>query len=195
MKGMQSGGIIPVIKHFPGHGDTSVDSHIGLPVVNKDLSSLRAFELAPFTNAIKSNADAVMAAHILLPKIDPDNPASFSKAIITDLLRNELGFNGIVITDDMTMGAIVKNYSLDNAAVKSINAGSDIILVAHDYNYEIKAINALKKAAVDNVITQDRINESVYRILKLKTKYNLNDTAIESVDVEDINQKIDSALK
>lgn len=195
MNGMQSGGIIPVIKHFPGHGDTSVDSHIGLPVVNKDLSSLKAFELAPFTNAIKSNADAVMAAHILLPKIDPNNPASFSKAIITDLLRNELGFNGVVITDDMTMGAVVKNYRLDNAAIKSINAGSDIILVAHDYNYELKVINALKKAAVDNVITQDRINESVYRILKLKTKYNLNDAAIESVDVDDINQKIDSALK
>lgn len=195
MKGIQSGDVIPVIKHFPGHGDTSVDSHKELPVINKDLNKLETSELIPFSNAIKNNADAVMIAHILLPQIDAKNPASLSETIVTDILRHNLNFKGVVITDDITMGAIIKNYNLDDAAVKAINAGNDIVLVAHDYNYEIKVFNALKKAVKDNQITEDRIDESVYRILKLKNKYNLNNNTISSVNISTINQKISSVLK
>ncbi|MFU0825613.1 beta-N-acetylhexosaminidase [Clostridium sp.] len=194
MKGIQSENVISVVKHFPGHGDTSVDSHIGLPSVNNDLKRLEEFELIPFKNAIENKADAVMIAHILLPKIDEKNPSSMSKTIITDILRNNLKFNGVVITDDMTMGAITKNYDINDAAVKSIKAGSDIVLICHGYDNEIKVINSLKNAVLKGEITEERIDESVYRILKLKEKYDLKDEIIKSVDVEKINNDIRSLL-
>lgn len=194
MKGMQSKKIIPVIKHFPGHGDTSIDSHLELPSVNNDLDRLRNFELIPFSKAIRNNADAVMVAHILLPKIDSGNPATFSKTIITDILRNDLNFNGIVITDDMEMRAISKNFNIEDASIKSIIAGSDIILVCHTYNKQVAVINALKNAVENNKISEERIDESVYRILKLKQKYNLTNQSIKSINVEDLNDKINSIL-
>jgi len=194
MKGIQSGGIISVVKHFPGHGDTSVDSHIGLPTVYKDLKQLKSFELIPFQEAIKNNADVVMIAHILLNKIDAQNPASLSKTIITDILRGELNFEGVVITDDMTMGAVTNNYEIDNGAVKAIKAGSDIALVCHGYENGRSVINGIKQAVEDGIIPKERIDESVYRILKLKQKYNLTDDTIESIDIEKINNKISSIL-
>lgn len=194
MKGMQSKNIISVVKHFPGHGDTSVDSHVGLPVINNDADRLKGFELVPFANAIQNNTDGIMIAHILLPKIDSDNPASMSKTIITDMLRDEMDFKGIVITDDMTMGAIVKNYNIGEAAVRSINAGSDIILVCHGFDNQVAVIDALRKAASDGRITQKRIDESLYRIIKLKNKYMLADKPSEPADVSNINQHIKSVL-
>lgn len=194
MKGIQSGGIIPVVKHFPGHGDTSVDSHVGLPSVDHDMSRLKSFELIPFDAAIKNGADAVMVAHILLTKIDPAYPASMSKTIITDILRNQMKFNGVVITDDMTMGAIVKNYEISAAAVKSVSAGSDIVLVSRGYDDEVKVIGALKNAVENGTIPESRIDESVYRILKLKAKYKLNDTFINYIDVKKINSDINAVL-
>ncbi|MPN25095.1 Beta-hexosaminidase [bioreactor metagenome] len=194
MKGIQEENVIPVVKHFPGHGDTSVDSHVGLPTVNSDLDRLQNFELIPFAKAIENDADMVMIAHILLSKIDSENPSSMSKTIITDILRNNLKFDGVVITDEMTMGAIIKNYSLNEAAVKSVSAGTDIILVGHGYNNEIGVINALKSAVSKGEISQERIDESVYRILKLKEKYNLKDEIINSVDVNKINNKIKTLL-
>jgi len=134
MKGIQSENIIPVVKHFPGHGDTSVDSHLGLPSVTNDLKRLKSLELIPFIEVIKNNADAVMISHILLPKIDSENPSSLSKIIITNILRDDLNFNGVIITDDMTMGAIVKNYNIGEATVKSVKAETDIVLVCHGYD-------------------------------------------------------------
>lgn len=194
MEGLIQNNIVPVVKHFPGHGDTSVDSHIGLPVVNKDLTELNDFELIPFKEAIKNNVDAIMVSHILLNKIDSTSPSSMSKAVITDILRENLKFPGVIITDDMTMGAIVKYYDIGDAAVKSINAGSDIILVCHDYNNTLKVINSLKTAAQNKIITAQRINESVYRILKLKEKYNINNDTISSVNIDEINNKIKNLL-
>ncbi|MBU3144118.1 beta-N-acetylhexosaminidase [Clostridium sp. CF012] len=195
MKGIQSQNIIPVVKHFPGHGDTSVDSHMGLPSVNNDLKRLKSFELIPFEQAIKNNADAVMIAHILLPKIDSENPSSLSKIIITDILRSNLKFKGVIITDDMTMGAIVKNYNIGEAAVKSVKAGTDIVLVCHGYDNEVEVINALKNSLLKGEVSESRIDESVYRILSLKQKYKLKDEIIKSVNVEGINNKINEVLK
>ena len=195
MKGIKSGNVIPVVKHFPGHGDTSVDSHMGLPTVNADLKRLHGFELIPFASAIKNNADAVMIAHILLPKVDGENPSSLSKIIITGILRKELNFNGIIITDDMTMGAIVKNYNIGEAAIKSVVAGTDIVLVCHGYDNEVAVINALKNAVSKGDIKVENIDQSVYRILSLKQKYNLKDEIINSIDVNDINNKINKLLK
>ncbi|BDR67893.1 beta-N-acetylhexosaminidase [Clostridium tetani] len=192
MEGLRDGNIIPVVKHFPGHGDTSVDSHVGLPLINHDMKRLKEFDLIPFKEAINNNADVVMISHILLPKIDSSYPATMSKTIITDVLRNDLKFNGVVVTDDMTMGAITKNYNISNAAIKSINAGSDIILICHGYDNEMSTINSIKEAVKNNIITEDRINESVYRILKLKEKYKISNDTVDNIDVDKINSEIKS---
>jgi len=194
MKGIQSGGIISVVKHFPGHGDTSVDSHLGLPQVNHDLNRLKGFELVPFNAAIKNNADGVMIAHILLSKIDPQNPASMSRTIITDLLRGQMKFSGVVFTDDMTMGAIVKNYDIGAAAIKAVNAGADVVLVCRGYRDETAVLDALRNAAAAGAIPVGRIDESVYRILKLKRKYNLADSRKAQLDVNRINSEISKVL-
>lgn len=194
MLGLQSGNVIPVVKHFPGHGDTSVDSHKGLPSVNNDLKRLESLELVPFEQAIKNNVDVIMIAHILLPKIDKENPSSMSKTIITDILRVKLNFNGVVITDDMTMGAIVKNYNIGEAAVKSVSAGTDIVLVCHGYENEVAVISAIKSAISNGHISEQRIDESVYRILKLKQSYELKDEIKSSIDVNKINARMKSVL-
>ncbi|MGI6406412.1 MAG: beta-N-acetylhexosaminidase [Syntrophaceticus sp.] len=190
MKGIQSQNVISVVKHFPGHGDTSVDSHVGLPSVDHDLDRLKSFELKPFASAIQNGADAVMIAHISLPKIDANHPASLSQTVITDILRNELQFDGVVLTDDMTMGAIVNNYDLGEAAVESINAGSDIVLVCHSLENEKQVIDALTSAVETDTIPIERVNESVYRILKLKQKYRLTDQPADSVDIDEINSAV-----
>jgi beta-N-acetylhexosaminidase len=195
MKGLQSQSKVSVVKHFPGHGDTSVDSHVGLPVVQHDLNRLRKLELIPFAEAIKNKADAVMVAHILLPKIDAKNPASFSKAIITGILRNELGFQGLVISDDMTMGAIAKNYELGEAAVKAVQAGVDVVLVGHKYEKEVRVILALRQAVKDKRISMEQLDTSVTHILMLKSKYGISDQLTAEPNVAKLNAEVDKVLK
>ncbi len=194
MNGIQDGGIISVVKHFPGHGDTAVDSHLGLPSLEHDMDRLQSVELMPFKKAIECGADAVMAGHILFHTIDAVNPASLSRTIITDILRKDLGYDGVVITDDMTMGAIVQHYELTEAAVEAVNAGCDIVLVCHGYQNEAAVLEALKAAVHNGTISQERIDESVYRILELKGKYAVNDACIDSVNVEKINVAIRAVL-
>lgn len=194
MKGIQNKDVISVIKHFPGHGDTSVDSHLGLPKVDKGLEGLENFELKPFKGAIEDGADAIMISHILFPQIDDENPASLSHSIITNILRDKMNFEGIVITDDLTMGAIIDNYSIEEAVIKAVIAGSDIVLVCHDYDKEFAAIKALKDAVKDGVISEARIDESVYRILKLKKEYELNNNTIENINIDAINKKTSDIL-
>lgn len=194
MKGIKEQCVIPVVKHFPGHGDTSVDSHIGLPILNHPLQRLKDFELVPFDEAIKNGADVVMVAHILIADIDADNPSSLSKAVITDLLRHHMNFDGVVISDDLTMGAITENMDLGQAAIKAVNAGSDIILVCHGYHDQIAIIKALKTAVEQGDISRQRIDQSVYRIISLKQKYKLNDNFIQSIDVEKINNETNKIL-
>lgn len=194
MKGLQSENVIPVIKHFPGHGDTSVDSHISLPIVNNSLSRLNNFELIPFKSAINNGADVVMVSHILLPKIDSKYPASLSSKITTDLLRKDLKFNGVIVTDDMTMGAITENYDIGYASVKALLAGSDIILVCHDYNNVNKVIESIKIAIKNNTLSEQRIDQSLYRILSLKQKYKLNNTKITNLNISNINSYIQKIL-
>lgn len=195
MKGIEKQGVIPVVKHFPGHGDTSVDSHLGLPVVDHDLTRLRSLELIPFENAISEGADVVMIAHLLMPKLDPDHPASFSKIIINDLLREELGYQDVIITDDMTMGAIAEHYEIGDAAVQFIQAGGNIVLIGHDYKKEKAVIEALTEAVDKGNITEEMLDERVYGILKLKQKYNLNDDPAKGPNVKEVNADISSLLK
>lgn len=198
MRGMSDNGIISVVKHFPGHGDTVVDSHKALPKVETTLERLRNVELVPFQRAIDEGADAVMVAHILFPALDPDYPSSMSKAIITDLLRNDMQFDGVVITDDLTMGAIANDYTIPEAAVQSFIAGSDLLLIVNGYDNQINTVNALVKAIEAGEITEERLNESVRRILTLKERYDVSDDVKESVDVEKLNdlyQKLIIRLK
>jgi len=178
MQGLQEGGTIAVVKHFPGHGDTSVDSHLALPSVPKTIEQLEELEWVPFRAAIQEGADAVMIAHILFPSIDPEYPSSLSKAVITDLLRGELEFDGVVITDDMTMGAIARNYGIEEAALHSFLAGSDLILVAHGYDTARKVYDRLLQAAKDGELQESRLDESLRRIISLKQKYGLSDAPV-----------------
>lgn len=192
MKGIAEAGVIPVVKHFPGHGDTSVDSHLELPVVNKTAAGLAKLEWLPFQAAIQEQADAVMVAHILYPKLDPDKPASLSKPIIGELLRDQMGFDGVVITDDLTMGAITDHYTLAAAAVDTVLAGSDILLIAHEYKNEQAARQALLASVKDGTIAETRIDESVYRILALKQKFKLSDKPLPVPDLTELNRDIKS---
>ncbi|WP_226671924.1 beta-N-acetylhexosaminidase [Rossellomorea aquimaris] len=192
MKGIQSQGVISTIKHFPGHGDTSVDSHLALPVVNKSLQELEDMELIPFKRAIDDGADLIMVAHILLPRLDDTYPSSLSETIVTDLLRNKLKYKGVVITDDMTMKAVADNYGMGESAVQAVKAGSDLVLIAHDAQKAVTAMEALKSAIQNGDISEERINESVKRIIQLKQSYSLEDTHTDEVELREINHSIDA---
>lgn len=195
MKGIQSEGVVSVVKHFPGHGDTSTDSHLQLPIVDKTLEELQSLELIPFSKAIDNGADVVMTAHILLPEIDDSYPSTMSEAIITGLLREQLNYDGVVISDDMTMDAISNNYDIGNATVQSVKAGSDIILIAHEYKNVMDSIQAIKSAVKDGEISEESINKSVSRIIALKRKYELNDNRIELGNVGQLNDQIKQTLE
>ena len=171
--GMQEENIIPVYKHFPGHGDTAADSHVELPVVNKTKEELYQNELIPFKNAIDDGAQAIMVAHIALPNVTGNYlPATLSKEVITDILRNELKFDGVVITDAINMGALANNYNLEEICEYSINAGADCLLMPKN---PVETVNTIEKLINENRISEEKINEAVTRILKLKYKNKLDE--------------------
>lgn len=173
MEGIEDADIIPVVKHFPGHGDTEVDSHYGLPIVYKTLEELRNFEFIPFVKAIESGCDVIMVSHIILNEVDSSNPASLSKIVISDLLRKDMGFDKVVIIDDMSMGAITSIMSIEEACIKSIEAGCDILLLGNAYEEIEQVINSIKLKLYNGEISEEQINKSVKRILELKKKYNM----------------------
>ena len=192
---MMDQGVIPAVKHFPGHGDTAVDSHVGLPVVDKSPEELEETELIPFRAAIQSagtdgQVPAVMVAHILLTQLDPERPACLSPAVVTGLLREELGFAGAVLTDDLTMGAVTQSYGLGEAAVLAVEAGCDILLVCHGQDSVPAVRTALLEAVASGRITAERLDESVYRILRLKTEYALTNEPVSPPDLEALNAQI-----
>ena len=193
MEGIRDGGIIPVVKHFPGHGDTDVDSHYGLPIVTKTLDELNSLEFIPFKEAINNGADVVMISSIILSSIDSENPSTMSEKVMTDILRGDLGFDGVIATDDMTMAAIMDNYNLTDAVVMSIKSGADLVLVCHGYDNILNSILAVKDAVNSGIISEERIDESVDSILKLKEKYNVSNDAINTeIDINGINNEIKS---
>ena len=156
------------IKHFPGHGDTNSDTHTGFAETLKNWEELKECEMIPFIDGINSKTDMVMAAHISVPNVTgTDIPASLSEEIVTNKLRNELGFDGVIITDSMEMGAVTDRYSSSEAAVKAISAGVDIILMPENYE---DAFNGIREALNEGIISEERIDESLMRILKLKNK-------------------------
>lgn len=196
----EQGGVIPVVKHFPGHGDTSVDSHVALPVVDKSLEELWQSELVPFNMTLNQedyfgaqagpSAPAVMVAHILLSQVDPDYPASLSHRVVTGLLREEMGFDGVVCTDDLTMGAVSNTYGMGEAAVLAVEAGCDLLLVCHGADNLTAARDALLEAADSGRLSPERLDESVKRILSLKTEYGLTNDPVDTPDVDALNARI-----
>ncbi|SDX47318.1 beta-N-acetylhexosaminidase [Marininema mesophilum] len=182
MRGFRDGNVLSVVKHFPGHGDTSTDSHIGLPTVDQPYSRLNNVELRPFKAAIKADADAIMSAHITFPAIDPTPglPGTLSKKVLTGLLRERLGYQGVIITDDMEMGAIIKNYGTAEATVRAVKAGADLILISHDLTRQEQSINAVLNAVHKGIISEKRINDSLRRILKMKAKKLDKDAIVKS---------------
>ena len=164
VEGFHQGGAACTLKHFPGHGDTSADSHYGSVYVHKTLEELRQGELLPFQAGIDAGADAVVMGHLILDQID-DQPALFSYALVTGLLREEMGFAGVVITDGLQMQAMTDHYSSGEIAVGAVKAGVDILLCPKKLD---EAVTALTAAVESGEITEERIDESVLRILRLK---------------------------
>ena len=168
VKGLQDAGIEATLKHFPGHGDTTEDSHSGYANSYKNLDELRECELKPFQAGIKADVSLVMVGHISLPDVlDSQIPASLSSEIVQNLLRDELDFKGVIITDALNMGAISQNYTSADAAISAVKAGVDMLLMPLDFR---AAYEALINAVQEGEISEQRINESVRRIIRIKEK-------------------------
>ena len=171
VRGFSDAGMMTVLKHFPGHGDTAEDSHTELAVTYKTYDDMAGCEWIPFYVGIHSGADMVMVGHIMTPNLDDSGlPATFSSYLLQNVLRDDLGFEGVIITDSLEMGAITENYSSDRAAVLAIQAGVDIILMPQDLTL---AVQGVVDAVESGELTEARLDESVLRILELKEKYGL----------------------
>jgi beta-N-acetylhexosaminidase len=181
VRGLRAGGMLSTLKHFPGHGDTDVDSHIGLPIIRQPRERLDRIELAPFRAGIAAGADAVMTAHIQVPELDAGefSPATLSPATVTKLLRGEMKFDGLVVTDSMRMDAVARRLTPGEAAVRAIAAGSDVVLHSPD---DAAAVAGIKGAVEQGVIPVAQIDASVRRILRAKARLGLHKVRTASLD-------------
>jgi beta-N-acetylhexosaminidase len=180
-RGLQAGGAIATLKHFPGHGDTDVDSHLGLPVIQKPREQMEKTELAPFKAGIAADAAAIMSGHIEVPSLDPapNTPGTLSRPMLTDLLRNELGFKGLIVTDSMSMAGVTALYEPGEAAVRAVKAGNDLILHSPD---DEKAFDAIKIAVEKGEVPMAQIDASVTRILEAKARLGLHNRKLVNLD-------------
>jgi beta-N-acetylhexosaminidase len=184
---VKSNYVLTTAKHFPGHGDTDTDTHINLATINSDRQHLDTIELAPFRAAIAAGVDSIMTAHLAVPALEaPDLPATLSPAILTSLLREQLGFKGIVVTDALEMGGIAKGFSVAEASVRAVKAGADVLLMPRD---PIAAINAVVAAVNRKEISRKRIQASVVRLLEAKVKVDLD--LNRHVDLKKISDVLD----
>lgn len=168
IEGLHAGGCLSSAKHFPGHGGTNEDSHAVTPVVDKTIEALQSYDLVPFVSAVESGVDAIMISHVLYPALDGTDIASMSKPIMTDLLRTEMGFDGLILSDDFRMEGLTTRYEVGDAAVRFILAGGDIIICGAVSDKQQAIVEALNSAAADGRLTQARIDESVKRVLLQK---------------------------
>lgn len=173
MLGMQQAGVMTTLKHFPGHGDTSVDSHLDLPVIAHDLKRLHEVELVPFKECIAAGADAIMSAHVYFPalEVQANTPATLSRSVITGLLREELGFDGVVTTDCMEMDAIAKGIGTVEGCVKAVEAGVDLVMVSHIHSFQEQAVLKIVEAVENGSISEQQIEQSIARIERMISKY------------------------
>lgn len=169
IQGLRAGGVMAVAKHFPGHGGVNVDSHLALPTLNSSRPSLEEIELPPFRMALQTGVEGVMVAHMRIPALAPDGrPSSLSPEIVNDLLRGEMGYDGVIMTDALGMGAIINHYSIEQAAVQAVLAGNDLLLTVETQDYPERIHRALHTAVQSGQISEARIDESVRRLLRLK---------------------------
>jgi beta-N-acetylhexosaminidase len=195
IQGLQSANVLGTAKHFPGHGASDTDSHTSLPVINLDRERLDAVELAPFRAAIEAEVAAIMVAHIWYPELDPvaNRPASLSPVVMTELLRRELGYQGLIVTDALDMDAIDTIYSYPQAVVAAVQAGADMVVSAHvSLDSQIAAIEALRMAVLSGEIAESRINESVARILDAKTHFGVMNW--QPLDSAMLSERMDQGL-
>ncbi len=173
VRGYRAAGVISTLKHFPGHGDTATDSHRALPVIPHAMDRLAAVELVPFRRGIEAGADAVMIAHISLPAIMPADglPATVSPDVIQGLLREQLGYGGVVISDCMEMDAITKTVGAEQGSVLALQAGTDIVLVSHRADRQRASIKAVQDAARSETLPPEKITQAAERVLRLKQRY------------------------
>ena len=181
VRGVEENGGLATAKHFPGHGDTSTDSHLDLPTVTSDRAHLDRVELAPFRAAIAAGVSTIMTGHLAVPALepDPDVPATMSPKITTDLLRGQMGFDGLVVTDALDMGGVTVRYPPGEVAVRSILAGADVLLVPPVLD---AALQAVHEAVASGRIPMARLDEAVTRVLRAKAKLGLNKSKLVDLD-------------
>ena len=163
-RGLRAGRVLSCAKHFPGHGDTVVDPHLDLPVFMGTMERLESAELVPFAAAVAAGVPTIMTAHILLPQIDPENPASLSRIVLDGILRRRMGFGGVILADDLGMGAIARRYGPGEAAVQTLRAGTDIAMLCHDWSAVAPAIAAVRKAQREGGFEKGEWSASLDRI-------------------------------
>lgn len=173
MRGMQAAGIVTSLKHFPGHGDSSIDSHLELPIISHDMRRLEEVELRPFIECINDGADTVMVAHVYFPAIEDKKvvPATLSEKVINGLLREKIGFDGVVTTDCMEMKAISETIGTEKGAVAALKAGIDLVMISHSHDVQIGAIKEIQCALNSGEIEETLVDQSIQRITVLKEKY------------------------
>jgi beta-N-acetylhexosaminidase len=171
-RGFQAGGVAACGKHFPGHGDTNVDSHLSLPVIPHDRARLNAVELVPFKAAIDAGLDSIMTAHVFFPALEPaaNLPATLSKHVMTGLLRGDLGFKGVICTDCLEMKAIADNFTPEQVVLHAVEAGVDALLISHTWETQMAMYEALVAAVKSGRVTEERVAESALRVLEMKAK-------------------------
>ncbi|MCW3794504.1 beta-N-acetylhexosaminidase [Paenibacillus sp. LS1] len=193
--GIQDAGIAATAKHFPGHGDTDTDSHLDLPIIAHDRERVERLELIPFQAAIAEGVDAMMSAHIYFPALEPERlPVTLSQTVLSGLLRQELGYEGMIVTDCMEMDAIAVNYGTVDAAVMAVEAGADLVLISHTANLQAEAFEALLAAVRSGRISESRIDESVTRLLMYKAKRGLLESETGGAGDEELEGVVSNAL-
>ena len=213
MEGLNDAGVIATLKHFPGHGDTDTDSHTGFPLIDKSYEELKDFELIPYRTAIDGGAEMIMTAHIQYPQIEKETyvsvstgekvylPATMSKTILTDILRDDMGFEGVIVTDALDMRAITDHFAFEDVLCMTINAGADMLILPIVTNTDLfEQTDGVVELTVNLVnegkISEERINDAVTRILRLKEKHgipDLNDFSVSDAQIKEANDIAGSA--
>lgn len=192
--GIQDAGIAATAKHFPGHGDTDTDSHLDLPIITHDRERVERLELIPFRAAIAEGVDAMMSAHIYFPALEPERlPVTLSHTVLSGLLRQELGYEGMIVTDCMEMDAIAVNYGTVDAAVMAVEAGADLVLISHTAKLQAEAFEALLAAVRSGRISERRIDESMNRLLMYKAKRGLLESGMGGASDDEVNIVVSNA--
>ena len=168
---MQQGGIMAVAKHFPGLGKSDLDPHLHLPTVNATLEEMKSDHLPPFAGAIEANVSAIMSSHALYPALEPDLPATLSRKIMTGLLREKMGFDGLIISDDLEMGAMAKKRGLPEGAADAFNAGIDLLLICKNQSHIIDSIELIRDKVLKGEIPHERLENSLERVIKYKRRF------------------------